>query len=121
MRTLSRGNSADVLIRPEVKSRTSEQSPCHGGGSAGWGAGEGRLEKDLSEFKVGEARGTAPRARGCGVAAAASLSGDLAVVFIDSLCRSAAESRPAAPAPANQSMLNLFIWIITEERRALSH
>lgn len=47
MQTLSRGNSADVLIRPEVKSRTSEQSPCHGGGSAGWGAGEGAAGEGL--------------------------------------------------------------------------
>ena len=91
-----------------------------GVGGGGGGGGGGWRRTCQSSRSVRRA-GRLPRARGCGVAAAASLSGDLAVVFIDSLCRSAAESRPAAPAPANQSTLNLLICIITEERRALSH
>lgn len=64
------------------------------------------LAKDLSEFKGGVAReGSARAGPGDGVAAAAR---DSTLVFIDSLCKGAAESRPAAPAPANQST---FIYL----------
>lgn len=92
-------------LAQELKSRTSKQLPvteqCRGVGT--WGAGEGLVRV---QGRCGAGR--LPRAQGyCGAAAAAtaSLRRDLALVFIDSLCKSAAKSRPAAPAPANQSML----------------
>lgn len=102
------GNSADVLTRPGGEEQTVKAvalSPRRTGGEGACGG----LEKDLSEFKVGVARdGSGAQgyaATAATVAAAASLRGDLAMVFIESLCKSAAESRPAAPAPPNQSML----------------
>lgn len=89
------GNSADVLTRPGGEKQTVKAvalSP-HWRGRGLQGAGEG-LVRVQGRGGAGQLRSGAQgyAAAAAAVAAAASLRGDSAMVFIDSLCKSAAES-----------------------------
>lgn len=112
-RTLSRGNSARVLVRPEAKGRASGRSLSR---AVVCGLGRQGAGEELSQSSRPERRGPAPAtARGSGVAA-----GHFAVPFIDSLHR--ARPSPDQPhGPGEPEHVRLFMRIITEERRTLSH
>lgn len=108
--TLFPGNPAGVWTRPgggEQTIRAAALSLRRFGGvgawrRGGWGAGEGIVgvqgRRGLSTALRASERASA------GLHSQPRLRGELALGFIDSLCKSAAESRPASPAPANQSM-----------------
>lgn len=122
--TLFPGNSAGVVTRPggeEQTIKTVALSLRHSGGvgawrRGGWGAGEGIVGvqgRRGASAALGVSERASERARGYAAACSQTrLRRELALGFIDSLCKGAAESRPASPAPANQSMFTYLYGLL---------